>query len=49
MPDVNELGEPLIDMYGTHWGQVLGADDLDAQTISGSPTVKIPAGIPDVE
>jgi hypothetical protein len=21
MPDVNELGEPLLDVYGTPWGQ----------------------------
>jgi hypothetical protein len=48
MPDVNELGEPLIDMYGTPWGQVLSAGDLGALAISGSPTVEIPAGIPDV-
>jgi hypothetical protein len=49
MPDVNELGEPLLDVYGTPWGQVLRAVDPDALAVSGTPTVRIPAGIPDVE
>lgn len=49
MPDANELGEPLVDMYGTPWGQVLSAADGDALAVSGTPTVEIPAGVPDVE
>jgi hypothetical protein len=49
MPDINELGEPLVDVYGTPWGQVLSAVDTGALTVSGSPTVQIPVGIPDVE
>jgi hypothetical protein len=49
MPDVNELGEPLVDVYGTPWGQVLSAVDPDVLAVSGTPTVHIPAGIPDVE
>jgi hypothetical protein len=49
MPDVNELGEPLVDMYGTPWGQVLSAVDADALVTSDRPTVRSPAGIPDVE
>lgn len=49
MPDVNEFGEPLVDMYGTLWGKVLSGIDPEALTVSGTPTVRIPAGIPDVE
>jgi hypothetical protein len=48
-PAVNEAGEPLVDMYGTPWGQVLDAENPDALTISGRSTVEIPDGIPDVE
>lgn len=47
--DVNELGEPLLDAYGTPWGQVLKGVDLDVLTVSGTATVRMPAGIPDVE
>jgi hypothetical protein len=36
-------------VYGTPWGQVLGAVDPDVLIVSGTPTVRIPAGIPDVE
>jgi hypothetical protein len=49
MPDVNELGEPLVDMYGTPWGKVLTGIDTEVLAVSGTPTVRIPAGIPDVE
>jgi hypothetical protein len=49
MPDVNALGEPLVDIYGTPWGQVLSAADPEVLAISGTPTVEVPAGIPDVE
>ena len=48
-PVVNEVGEPLVDVYGTPWGQVLDAEASDALMISGRSTVEIPAGIPDVE
>jgi hypothetical protein len=48
-PVVNEAGEPLVDVYGTPWGQLLDAENPDALTISGHSTVKIPDGIPDVE
>jgi hypothetical protein len=47
VPETNELGEPLADMYGTPWGSVL--IDEDALRPTGTPTVEIPAGIPDVE
>lgn len=47
--NVDELGEPLLDMYGTPWGQVLSGVDLDVLTVSGAATVRIPAGTPDVE
>jgi hypothetical protein len=49
MPDVNELGEPLLDVYGTPWGQVLSSVDPDVLAVSGTPTVRTPAGVPDVE
>jgi hypothetical protein len=48
-PDANELGEPLLDMYGTPWGQLLSGVDLDVLLVSGAATVRLPAGIPDVE
>jgi len=46
--EVNDLGEPLVDLYGTPWGRTLTSADASALTISGTPTVRIPAGIPDV-
>ncbi len=49
MSDVNELGEPLVDVYGTPWGQVLSGVNPDVLAVSGTVTVRIPAGIPDVE
>ncbi|WP_027006871.1 hypothetical protein [Conexibacter woesei] len=49
MPDINALGEPLVDMYGTPWGQVLSAADPEALAVSGTATIAIPAGTPDVE
>jgi hypothetical protein len=49
MSDVNELGEPLLDVYGTPWGQVLIGVEPDVLTVSGTATVRVPAGIPDVE
>jgi hypothetical protein len=47
--DVNELGEPLLDVYGTPWGQMLRGAERDVLSVSGTATVRIPAGIPDVE
>jgi hypothetical protein len=47
-PDVNDLGEPLVDLYGTPWGQVLTAGDADALEVTGAPTVTIPEGTPEV-
>ncbi|MFI5004738.1 MAG: hypothetical protein ACHQE6_06965 [Solirubrobacterales bacterium] len=47
-PDVNDLGEPLVDLYGTPWGQVLTAEDADMLNVTGAPTVTIPEGIPEV-
>ena len=49
MSDVNELGEPLVDVYGAPWGQVLSGVNPDVLVVSGTATVWIPAGIPDVE
>ena len=47
VPEFNEVGEPLADIYGTPWGRVLV--DPDALVVTGKPSVAIPAGIPDVE
>lgn len=47
--DVNELGEPLLDVYGTPWGQVLSEVDPDVLIVSGATTVRMPVGIPDVK
>jgi hypothetical protein len=47
-PDLNELGEPLVDIYGTPWGQVLRDEDSEALQLSGTPTIAIPQGIPAV-
>lgn len=49
MSDVNELDEPLVDVYGTPWGQVLSGVNPDVLIVSGTATVRIPAGSPDVE
>jgi hypothetical protein len=46
---VNELGEPLRDVYGTPWGQVLDGVEPDVLIVSGTANVHIPAGIRDVE
>lgn len=46
--EINPLGEPLVDLYGTPWGRVLTAADADALAITGRPTVRIPTGIPDI-
>jgi hypothetical protein len=47
--DVDKLGELHLDVYGTPWGRVLSGADPDVLTVSGTATVRIPAGIPDVE
>ena len=47
-PEVNDLGEQLVDLYGTPWGRVLTSADADMLTVTGKPTVHMPAGIPDV-
>ncbi len=46
--EVNDLGEPLVDLYGTPWGRTLCSADAGAVVVSGRPTVRIPAGIPDI-
>jgi len=45
---VNAVGEPLVDLHGTPWGRVLTSADADRLTVTGTPTVRVPAGIPDV-
>jgi uncharacterized membrane-anchored protein len=45
----DEPDEPLLDVYGTPWGQVLSGVDPDVLITRGSATVRIPAGIPDLE
>jgi hypothetical protein len=47
--DVNGLGEPLVDVYGAPWGEVLTGVDPEALVVSGTATVRIPAGIPEVK
>jgi hypothetical protein len=48
MSDDDEPDKPLLDVYGTPWGQVLSGVDPDVLIARGSATVRIPAGIPDV-
>lgn len=42
-------GATPIDIYGTAWGRVL--DDIDPQTltVSGTPSIAIPDGIPNLD
>jgi hypothetical protein len=47
--NVDEPDEPLLDVYGTPWGQVLSGVDPDVLAVTGMATVRIPAAIPDVE
>lgn len=37
------------DIYGTPWGQILSNIDPAMLEVSGSPSITIPPGIPDVE
>jgi hypothetical protein len=42
-------GATPVDIYGTPWGQVLSEVDPHALAVTGSPTITIPDGIPDVK
>jgi hypothetical protein len=48
-PEVNDLNEPLVDLYGTPWGRLLTGVAPGVVKVTGTPTIEIPAGIPDVE
>jgi flagellar motility protein MotE (MotC chaperone) len=41
-------GATPTDIYGTAWGKVLADVDPQAITVTGSPTISIPEGIPSV-
>lgn len=41
-------GATPTDIYGTAWGKVLDDVDPQALTVTGSPTISIPDGIPNV-
>lgn len=41
-------GATPTDIYGTAWGKVLDDVDPQALTVTGSPTISIPDGIPSV-
>lgn len=41
-------GATPIDVYGTAWGKVLDGVDPQALNVTGSPTISIPDGIPNV-
>ncbi len=41
-------GATPTDIYGTAWGQVLADVDPQALAVTGTPTIAIPDGIPDV-
>lgn len=41
-------GATPTDVYGTAWGKVLDGVDPQALTVTGSPTISIPDGIPNV-
>jgi len=42
-------GATPSDIYGTAWGQVLADVDPQALSVTGTPTISIPDGIPDVK
>jgi flagellar motility protein MotE (MotC chaperone) len=42
-------GATPTDIYGTAWGKVLADVDPQALTVTGSPTISIPDGIPSVK
>ncbi len=47
-PELSAIEEPLADIYGTPWGRILSEADGVALGVTGSATVAIPDGIPDV-
>jgi hypothetical protein len=47
--EAGELAEPLVDLYGTPWGQVLAGVEREALGAEGRPTITIPEGIPEVD
>ena len=42
-------GATPSDIYGTAWGKVLADVDPQAVSVTGTPTISIPDGIPDVQ
>jgi flagellar motility protein MotE (MotC chaperone) len=42
-------GATPSDIYGTAWGKVLADLDPQALSVTGTPTISIPDGIPDVQ
>jgi hypothetical protein len=46
--DTPDVEDSHFDIHGTPWGQVLTGDDRDALEVTGTPSVTIPRGIPDV-
>jgi hypothetical protein len=42
-------GATPVDVYGTAWGKVLSGADADVLAASGTASIEIPDGIPDVE
>jgi flagellar motility protein MotE (MotC chaperone) len=42
-------GATPSDIYGTAWGKVLADVDPQALSVTGTPTISIPDGIPDVK
>lgn len=42
-------GATPTDIYGTAWGRVLEDVDPRALKVTGTPSIEIPDGIPDIE
>ncbi|MGI8728559.1 MAG: hypothetical protein ACR2LK_00920 [Solirubrobacteraceae bacterium] len=42
-------GATPVDIYGTAWGRVLDCVDPQALEVSGSSTITLPEGLPDIE
>ena len=42
-------GATPSDIYGTAWGKVLADVDPQALSVTGTPTISVPDGIPDVK
>lgn len=42
-------GATPTDIYGTAWGRVLEGADPRALKVTGTPSIEIPGGIPDIE